>query len=127
MAAVTSSLPALTEKQWQATVVELAEHLGWTWVHFPTVLHTRRDRASETGFVHRYKTPSQGPLGHGWPDLVLVRDRVLFVELKKRGGGLSEDQVRVRDILRTAEAEWHLWFPADFDEARRVLSMRGAA
>lgn len=122
---MSTRIPAtITEKQWQRQVVDLAEALGWQWVHFPTVLHTRKDRKSETGLVHRYKTPSEGPLGPGWPDLVLVRDRVIFVELKRKGGRMSEDQIRVRDILRTADAEWYLWLPADFDEACAVLGRR---
>ena len=50
-------------------VVDLARTLGWR------VYHTYDSRRSQPGF----------------PDLVLVRERILFLELKSETGKLSHD------------------------------------
>lgn len=111
----------MTEAAWQRQVCDLASMLGWQFVHFPTVTTARKGRDGAVRYVHQ--TAYKGPLGPGWPDLVLVRDRVVFVELKATTS-LSEEQKRVRDILRDADAEWYCWRPADLEEARRVLVRR---
>ena len=71
-----------TEKQWQATVTQLAQTLGWM------VYHTHDSRRSEPGF----------------PDLVLARDRIVaaYAELKtdKPSSVLSDSQVRWLDYAR---------------------------
>jgi len=64
------TLVELSEKQWQAQIVELARRLNWA------VYRTFDSRRSQPGF----------------PDLVLVRDRVVFVELKTERGKVSEEQ-----------------------------------
>jgi hypothetical protein len=68
----------VTEKQWQNTVVELAEWLGW-WV-----FHDHDSRRNQAGF----------------PDLCLVRPpRVAFVELKRESGRLTPTQTEVLGLL----------------------------
>ena len=82
-----------------------------------------------------------GPLGAGWPDLVLlhVKDRrLIFAELKGESGKVSADQAAVLAALRALglpcpdrmdgmgpghwpRPETHLWRPADFDEIVKVL------
>ena len=53
----------------------------------------------------------------GFPDLVLVRGpRLLFRELKKEGGRLSEHQEQWRDALLDAGADWELWTPGQLDD-----------
>lgn len=59
------ALDWVTEKEWQAQVVELAQTLGWKKAY-----HVYDSRRSHSG----------------WPDLVLVRERILYVELKREGG-----------------------------------------
>lgn len=110
----------LTEAEFQAQIVELAERLGWWWMHVEKRLVSRDD-----GRDHYRETPTKGPLGKGWPDLVLVRDRVIYVELKALRGTLKPEQKTVRDALRDADAEWYRWDPRDFDEAVAVLTRRG--
>jgi hypothetical protein len=100
----------LTEAQWQRQVTDLAELYGWVWAHF---------RPART--AHGWATPVAGPMGAGFPDLVLVRERVVFVELKSDRGRLSDDQDRVLAWLEACGAEWHVWRPTDFEEARVVL------
>ena len=110
---MTTTSPAMTEADWSKQLRDLMALYGWQHVHFRPALTK-----------HGYRTAGSGELAAGWPDFVAVRDRVIFVEIKRKGGKLSDDQIRVRDILRTAEAEWYAWWPADFDEAHAVLSER---
>ena len=94
----------ISEADWQAHVIELAETLGWS--HY----HTYDSRRSTEGF----------------PDLVLVRERVVFAELKREDGKLTSDQVAwVNDLLR-ANAEVYVWRPSDRDQVAQVLSRRAA-
>ena len=82
----------VTEKQFMAAVVEMAQMLGWL------VYHTHDSRSSEAGF----------------PDIVCVRrDRVLFIELKTEKGRLSEAQERWLSALGLAGADVHCWRPSD--------------
>lgn len=106
---------ALTETQWQEQVTGLAEHLGWSWVHF-------RPARTATGWA----TPVSGPLGKGWPDLVLVRERVIFVELKADQGRTSPAQWSVLEALKDAAAEFFVWRPIDFEQVHETLARRAA-
>lgn len=89
----------LTEKQWQRQLTDLARVLGWR------TYHTFLSRWSDSGF----------------PDLVLVRDRVIFIECKRSNGQPTAAQAEWLEALAEAGAETYLWTPADFDEAQRVL------
>lgn len=57
----------------------------------------------------------------GFPDLVIVGYRVIFVELKSDTGRVSFDQLGWLDDLREANAEVYLWRPQDWEGARKVL------
>jgi hypothetical protein len=67
--------------------------------------------------------------GAGWPDLVLVRDRVLYVELKTAKGKLSVEQRVWRAALEGCGEEFHVWRPEHWRDGRveRVLRARAAA
>jgi len=100
----------LSENDFMRQVTDLAAILGWQWVHF---------RPGQT--THGWRTPVQGPLGAGWPDLVLVRrDRILFVELKVKGRKVRPEQEVVLGILRGV-GEVHAWWPQDFPEIETAL------
>jgi hypothetical protein len=94
---------AVTEKAWQATVLEAARTCGWL------VYHTHNSRRSQPGF----------------PDLVLVRDRVIFVELKAEDGKLSHAQADWLAALGRAGADVHCWRPSDWDLVSATLGGRG--
>ena len=97
----------LSEADVQRVVTDAAELLGWTWCHF---------RPSMTR--HGWRTPVQGPLGQGWPDLFMVRDRdrrVLLVECKGPNGRLSPEQHAVHDRLRSAGLDVRIVRPVDID------------
>ena len=93
----------LSEGEWQDQVLDLARLLGW----FP--YHTFDSRHSQPGF----------------PDLVLVRERVVFAELKRQRERLKPAQVAWQGLLRAAAAEVYVWRPADFDQVRAILQRRG--
>lgn len=117
----------MRESDFQRTVIEMAQHLGWRVAHF-------RPAQTEKG----WRTPVAAD-GKGWPDLVLVRDRVLFVELKTDKGKLSLDQEQWRRAINGALDSWprghamqgtdydvdpfvHLvWRPAGLDRIEEVL------
>ncbi len=83
--------------------------LGWRTCHF---------RPAWTG--RGWRTPVQGD-GKGFPDLVLVKNRVLMVELKAGKGKATPDQVDWLDALQFAGIETHVWRPADFDDIAKCL------
>lgn len=95
-----------TEKQWLEQVRKTATMLGWL------TYHPHQSMRSEPGF----------------PDLTLVRERVVFVELKRHATAakLSPHQEQWRDALTRAGAEYYLWRPADADEVVRTLGRKRA-
>lgn len=104
VAGLTTGAASLTEREWSAQVVELARTLGWRHVY-----HTFDSRRSSRGF----------------PDLVLVRERVVWLELKRedrRAGRLTEQQREWLLALRYAGAEAYVVRPSDLDDLGRVLA-----
>jgi hypothetical protein len=95
----------MLEREWQSQVTEAARTLGWR------VYHTHDSRRSEPG----------------WPDLALVRDRLIMAELKTEAGRLSESQRTWIDSLANAGVEVYVWRPSDVNHVLRTLSTRGRA
>lgn len=97
----------VTEKEWDAQLFNskkgLATSLGWRLVY-----HTLRSKGSRPGF----------------PDRVLVRDRVIFAELKTETGKPSDRQHAWLTGLAAAGAEVYLWRPSDLEDVGRILSGR---
>lgn len=93
---------AATEKQWMSQVIELAKLTGWATYHPFLSIHSER----------------------GFPDLTLVRERLIFVELKAEKGKLSSDQTKWIERLKAAKQEVYCWKPSQWDEAVMVLSKR---
>lgn len=93
----------VTEEEFRVSVKELAASLGWL------TYHTNNSRKSDPGF----------------PDVVFVRERVFYAELKSQSGKKpTPDQRKWAKALKDAGAEYYLWRPADWEEAVRVLSTR---
>ena len=101
----------MTEADLQSAVMDAARILGWRRAHF---------RPAQTS--KGWRTPVSGD-GKGFPDLVLVRERVLFVELKGHGGRVSPEQHAWLEALDRAGAECYLWTPSSWTsgEIERVL------
>ena len=92
----------MSEKQFQANVVALAKTFNWL------VYHTHDSRRSEPGF----------------PDLVLVRERVLFRELKTESGSLTKAQEVWGSKLREAGADYAIWRPRHLSQIAKELSSK---
>jgi hypothetical protein len=100
---------ATPEADFQEQVIEHARALGWRVAHF-------RPALTEKG----WRTPVSAD-GAGFPDLVLVRDRVIFAELKSESGTLSDDQAEWLTALRYANAEEHVWRRGDWEAIEEAL------
>lgn len=111
----------MTEAELQECTIELAHLFGWRVAHF---------RAART--AHGWRTPVAAD-GAGWPDLVLVRERLVVAELKSARGGLTAEQRLWLDDLSRAGIEAHIWRPADWTSGaieavlRRVRAATPAA
>jgi hypothetical protein len=126
---VTPTLPPLTEKEFQKRVTDYAVWAGWKFVHF---------RPAQTS--KGWRTPVEGPLGAGWPDLILIHEkdrRLIFAEIKSDNGKVFPAQELVHAVLlKLAYAgvvvrsgkEWavpsialHVWRPRDWPEIVATL------
>ncbi len=90
------------EKEFQKDVLELCDWFGWA------AYHTYDSRKSNPGF----------------PDLVLARERVLFVELKVSSNKMSDHQLRWMEYLLNAGAEWYEWRPKDQPDVLKTLEAK---
>ncbi len=94
-------LPAITEREFQRQVLEVAALYGWS------SYHPMLSKWSE----------------RGWPDLALCRPpRLVFAELKRENGKTSEHQERWLGMLRACPGvEVFLWRPSDLEDIALIL------
>lgn len=92
--------PGLTEKEFMGQLKDFAVRLGWFWYH---------------PFLSQHSAP-------GWPDVTLVRERVVYAELKREGGKATPAQLQWIERLRGAGQEVYLWTPANWEEIAEVLT-----
>jgi hypothetical protein len=98
-----------SEEDFLNEVMDYARSNEWACAHF---------RAART--EHGWRTAVSGD-GKGFVDLVMVRERVVWAELKTAKGRLSPEQRAWSDRLKAARCEVYLWRPASWGEIRRVL------
>jgi len=79
------------EDDFQRWVTDFADWHGWAWYH---VTDSRKTKP-------------------GFPDLVLVRERVLYRELKTDTGRLTPEQAGWLNRLTAAGADAGVWRPRD--------------
>jgi hypothetical protein len=103
-------LAPVTEAAFTRTVIDFAHVCGWRCVHFRPAVNRR-------GI---WSTPVQGD-GVGYPDLVCVRERVVYAELKLNRGRLRPEQEEWIDRLKAARQEVYLWRPCDWSRIEDVL------
>lgn len=87
----------ITGRQITDAIIDLAETLGYRCVHF-------RPARTKRGWT----TAMQGRHSKGWPDLVLVGNRVIVIEVKGDGDTLRPEQAEWLDAFRHAGVEAHL-------------------
>lgn len=92
----------ISEKQWQATVVELARTLGFR------VFHPYDARRSAIG----------------WPDLCLVGRKIIWLELKSATGKTTPAQDGWIAAIRKAGGEAYVLRPSDLDLLGGILTER---
>jgi hypothetical protein len=107
--------PSTTETELQDAVIELAHLFGWRVAHF---------RSART--AHGWTTPVSGD-GKGFPDLVLVRERIVFAELKSARGTLTVEQQDWLHALGIAEVECHVWRPEQWEDGTIEAELRRRA
>lgn len=95
--------PMQKERHFQDQVLRAARLLGWTLRY-----HTHDSRHSPSGF----------------PDLVLVRERVVWAELKTDTGKLSAAQTEWINGLLEAGQEALVWRPRDWSQIVDTLTRR---
>jgi len=105
--------PRLSEAAFQKNVVQLARARGWIVAHFRASLNQRG----------QWQTAVSGD-GAGYPDLTLVRERVLFVELKAEDGRVRPEQRVWLCALASAGVDVFVWRPSDWDVLTQVLTSR---
>jgi len=91
---------SISEEDFQNAVTGLATENGWRWYH-PTI-----SKRSKEGF----------------PDLVLVKQYVLWLELKTESGQPTAEQLAWGESLLAAGQDYRLVRPSDWPELVRVLS-----
>ena len=89
-----------TEAQFQAHIVRVARELGWE------VYHSYSSRRSEPGF----------------PDLVLVKERTLFREIKTEKGRLTAAQIRWLNKLTQSGEDAEVWRPGDWERIQGQIT-----
>lgn len=105
----------MTERELQDWVVGAARLLGWR------IFHARVARTA-----HGWRTAVSYD-GAGYPDLTLVRERVVFAEIKLDGGRLRPEQVVWIDTLREAGQEVYVWRMADWMSGEVEAALRRTA
>ncbi len=100
----------MTEAAFQLQVLQLARLCGWRVAHF---------RPART--AKGWRTAVSGD-GKGFPDLVLVRERVLFLELKTDSGRLTAEQAAWQAALQAAGQLALVWRPADWPAIEAILT-----
>lgn len=106
-------IPTILEKDFTKQFLQFAKLMGWRTAHFRAGMNSRGS----------WQTAVAGD-GAGFPDIVLVRERIVWVELKSDKGTLGEEQVIWRDRLIQAKAEWYLWRPKDWPTIQTVLGRK---
>lgn len=93
---------AVTERELQSRVIEVARLYGWRVAHF----HDSRRQVKPGVFVGDKDAA-------GFPDLVLVRPpRIVIVELKREMGKVSDQQAEWLEDLAACGVEVHVVRPS---------------
>jgi hypothetical protein len=113
---------AMSEAEWTTTVIGterdrgLARTLGWTCLH---VNDSRREVVDRLG-NHQIVGDADAA---GLPDWILLRERIVWVELKRERGTMRPTQTAIIAAIRKAGGEAYVWRPSDWPEV--VLALTG--
>lgn len=107
----------MTEKQLLGTIIDLARMHGWRVAHFRSVNALRGDGSSA------WRTPIDAD-GKGFPDLLLVRERVLAAEAKGGAHRPTPEQDAWLSAFRLAGVTACVWIPRDLENGAIVAELR---
>jgi hypothetical protein len=97
----------MTERELENAICELLDTLG---------IYYHHDRPAPRRSTHdgkqQWQNHFRGP--RGFPDLLIVGDRIIFAELKSHSGTLTQEQQIWLDRLRMAGCEVYVWRPIDW-------------
>jgi len=93
----------MSEAELQKSIIAFARAQGWLVAHFRPGKTTRGN----------WITPVSGD-GAGFPDLVLVRDTVIYAELKSQLGQLTAVQSIWMSTLKHSRQRTFIWRPMDW-------------
>jgi hypothetical protein len=101
--------------EFQKAIIAMARLYGWRVAHF-TAVRTE----------HGWRVPVAAD-GKGFPDLILVRDRLVAVEVKGGGNRPTPQQQEWISALRIAGVETYVWTPTEMDDGtvQTILAARG--
>jgi VRR-NUC domain len=102
-----------SEGQFLRAVLDFARKSGWRVSHF-----SDSRRQVRPGVFVGDKDAA------GFPDIVAVRERVIFIELKAARGRIRPAQLEWLGALEEAGAEVYCWRPADWPEIEHTLRRR---
>lgn len=102
----------MTENDFTKDVIDHAHRFGWLCVHF---------RPAMIGPKSRMMTAYQGD-GKGFPDIVAVRERVVFAELKIPPNQITTEQKVWAKTLVAAGVEIYLWTPDDEEDIVKTFA-----
>lgn len=100
--------------EWEDTIIETAQMLGWKVMRIRPVFDGKRKRWV-TGIAAD---------GKGWPDLTLVRERIVVAELKAGSGQTSAEQRAWLERLAAAGCEAYVWRDTDYEKIVATLRRR---
>jgi hypothetical protein len=107
--------PITSERQWQDCVVSYARSCGWRCAYFRPARVLR-------GGKEVYETPVGGD-AKGFPDTILVRDRVIVAELKFGTGRVTKEQSQWLVAFAMAGVDAWVWRgPTDWPKVVGVLT-----
>jgi len=101
--AAATPLDDILEATWQSMVVDLARTVG-----FNSIYHTFNSRRS----------------AHGFPDLILLRERLVALELKREKTRATDHQKEWLRALTKARVEVYLVRPRNLEALAAVLAAR---
>lgn len=108
-------LKKFSEKEFQDQVIQLARLKRWRVAHFRPA---KVQRADGTTY---YETPVQAD-GAGFPDLILVRDRLIAMELKVGSNEPSEAQMQWIEAMVEAGVPAFVLYPKDWRLIEEILA-----
>lgn len=99
---------------WEDTIIETAQLLGWKVMRIRPIFDGKRKRWV-TGIAAD---------GKGWPDVTLVRERIVCAELKSGTAKPSPEQRAWLERLAAAGVECYTWRDTDYDAIVTTLRRR---